>query len=980
MCKAKYSQLPYVCVRLEASNKIPACRTQSTQRLRITLKMTKAPRSKSDRPREILSNGQNVCRICKNPKKHKVYCWSKFQAELKRSESFASSEPDDQPEKELDLLVDIDERDTRNENEAEEDVQQFLRKHWESQKETLPCMYGNTTRGTLDRRIWSTWKFTTPDPFVVSPTMPSAFELSLGSVDVYVWCPHIFFQQYLSNFKLQCVRCGSSDVTLDGWSDSFRKVVGLTKCAYMICRRYKHMNCPVAATNGKSATVFNSCNNVFLESLPEIVRCQFDFLIGKRSAYKKEMCIYAREMQQCTSFKSASEVHRALITNSNMLQEKKYLLHMAEIRSPRNISSFLASSLCPPPEIISFGISKFASPPKIRKMAIEELHEQERYMNASMRSLTGRCLKIDHTFWVTKFVRERNGDQFYYAMFTVMNEYAEVMAFYFCTSKSLAEVREELKLIKRRYEGMEDSLQIIYTDNPRSDEVLLKEIFGDQVQVKRDIFHVLNDYFKACYKHPLRPWLMGELRRSFFTDEETDKELIINALLKSGYTMEQINKKDEKWFRSRSRKYIIDPDLIKENLEEVIQRYSSFSKLFKKEMKSKHKSIQQQLLGGYLTDPSDSSVYFDISTTDDSPKFITIRGTSQLESLHYHIQKVLEGPNCSEETIHLTLMDRFYRWNKKKGAINRQMESDLCFDPKLQHRVDSLRRQLGLPAKHKIETDVSSKPEEGFGILRKRFASEAYIASQELLTRAREGMVDLGSIREMVCERKGVIKRATPISTDSERALYKHLVKQTDSPEHLAWLWNDFVLDALTKQQQFIFLLDEENKQIQLQVSDLYLKDARHIDIFQNEKKKNQEAFLHFANSDQLSAFLAAQTKSKATSSSVKPLSPRPLLDCFDREEQKQDEAYQQNFTDDTVHDRSAKRTRKQSKPCTYCPSITRRHRKLDAAIQACPLHNYYKRRMLSIASSPAPRIRNESTYDAIQREYESLVAANYGR
>ena len=122
-----------------------------------------------------------------------------------------------------------------------------------------------------------------------------------------------------------------------------------------------------------------------------------------------------------------------------------------------------------------------------------------------------------------------------------------------------------------------------------------------------------------------------------------------------------------------------------------------------------------------------------------------------------------------------------------------------------------------------------------------------------------------------------MIKRAAPVSTKSEQALYKHLVTQASSTEHLASIWNDFVLDALMKQQEVIVILNEEKNEIHLKVADLYLKDARHFEIFHSEKKKSKEIFLHFPTADDFASFQAAQIKPKTTTSSLSPLIPEPL-------------------------------------------------------------------------------------------------------
>lgn len=65
-------------------------------------------------------------------------------------------------------------------------------------------------------------------------------------------------------------------------------------------------------------------------------------------------------------------------------------------------------------------------------------------------------------------------------------------------------------------------VQLIYTDNPKADVDILKEIFGPEIKVKKDIWHVLDKYYKACYAHSLRTWFMGDLSDCFFTADADD--------------------------------------------------------------------------------------------------------------------------------------------------------------------------------------------------------------------------------------------------------------------------------------------------------------------------------------------------------------------------------------------------------------------------------------------------------------------------
>jgi hypothetical protein len=229
--------------------------------------------------------------------------------------------------------------------------------------------------------------------------------------------------------------------------------------------------------------------------------------------------------------------------------------------------------------------------------------------------------------------------------------------------------------------------------------------------------------------------------------------------------------KDDKWFRNRIRTYIINKERIKSNLEAGVTKYSGFKDFFKTDMMKKHESVLNQLDAGYLTDPEDINVYFDVSHDGEMPKFITIRGTSQLESLHYHIQKILDGPNNNEETIHLTLTDRLFRWNLQKRENNRNQKYDNVLDIRLQKEIDELRLKFCLKQRYPSVQIASTSNEKSFGIFRVRFASESFVCSRDVVQQYAEDNMDINDfmISTNNCLKKGIIRPARPISSSEEK-------------------------------------------------------------------------------------------------------------------------------------------------------------------------------------------------------------------
>jgi hypothetical protein len=88
---------------------------------------------------------------------------------------------------------------------------------------------------------------------------------------------------------------------------------------------------------------------------------------------------------------------------------------------------------------------------------------------------TGTILCGDHTFSVAK-VPFQDHQRIFEAMFSVMNEHGQVIGYYMTNSKSLEEIRPELKLLAERYEP-DCGPYVWFSDNCCWDRRILSEVF-----------------------------------------------------------------------------------------------------------------------------------------------------------------------------------------------------------------------------------------------------------------------------------------------------------------------------------------------------------------------------------------------------------------------------------------------------------------------------------------------------------------------
>ena len=154
---------------------------------------------------------------------------------------------------------------------------------------------------------------------------------------------------------------------------------------------------------------------------------------------------------------------------------------------------------------------------------------------AFLSTVTGKVLKLDHTFWSTKHVREA-GHQLFEAQLGIANEIGQIVGTVFTPSKSLNDVEVLFRKIKLRYSAWGKEIrgpQFIYTDNPEVDRGFFmgnathEGIFPETcLSVSTDPFHLLLNYTSQITNSPkhkrFKQKMRKELSEAIFVKEATD--------------------------------------------------------------------------------------------------------------------------------------------------------------------------------------------------------------------------------------------------------------------------------------------------------------------------------------------------------------------------------------------------------------------------------------------------------------------------
>ena len=265
----------------------------------------------------------------------------------------------------------------------------------------------------------------------------------------------------------------------------------------------------------------------------------------------------------------------------------------------------------------------------------------------------------------------------------------------------MQEIRTEL--IKLRDRLGEGTIKHLYTDNPWMDKNIFREIFGANLTISKDLFHVMQDLYAPCKKSDLRAAFMGAVSRAFTTVEQDDIELIVKGILlpmekpleegvEAKVRAEVV--KNQKKYSNRLRKYVRDKEEICTALDKAYEQFAWKGCFHEAKMLKRINMVKKLVREGYMEDKADV-IYYNIGTVE-RPKYITVRGTGQLESYHRCLRKIFHGVHVPIKA-HLLTLDFTTRWNLKKQKTIRKQEipSDV-YDLELLNRVHRLQSKLNL--------------------------------------------------------------------------------------------------------------------------------------------------------------------------------------------------------------------------------------------------------------------------------------------
>jgi len=548
--------------------------------------------------------------------------------------------------------------------------------------------------------------------------------------DLFLWDPEQAFKEHFDLNVVPCPFCKQRGVLRrKGYSPVNRLILRADATPSVLNSvQYEHFRCPECKPGRKSRYCLSSSTE-FLSGLSPVVLCEFPAILSKKCAVSPGFSTLVRALKQEGRVPlSGIESLLEEVATTELLEAEKYALFLrCELTSATEASS--APGAQPravplptlPPLLSLTGLPKLVSSVLLGRKLVRTLyqHEAQRLEGFAQSSLVRACreargIKADHTFYITLHgVKERTRSQdgvwkmqpVADAVFTVMNHLGYLMHIQFVSSKSVAARAGELRKMQQLAGG-----------NPRIDCRAFRESLGSDTMVLGDIFHAEKGYFEGCkakYREK-RKIFMGQVALAFlvfeeqdvkaFVVRETERRLQFLKTTQPSLAPEQARKlaKElaEKAGTSASklassvevRRGVRERADIIQRLKAAVDHFDALD-LFHSSLKSHHREVLAQIEAGHFDTPDTSDMPEHVNIgTQQSPRFIHCRSTSQLESAHRWLRPLFTA-GSEPFLAHDVTLDASLRFNMKKDILFATASGAsplFCFDPELLNRVKRL--------------------------------------------------------------------------------------------------------------------------------------------------------------------------------------------------------------------------------------------------------------------------------------------------
>lgn len=631
---------------------------------------------------------------------------------------------------------------------------------------------------------------------------------ALSGTLFFVWDPKRILPHLLGNTQIKCPRCpeeSRKNLSWDGMSRRIRIERGAIGGANLVCSAAMRCHgCKGASKEGKEVrdSTFSCLDKDILKQFPPQVRAYFPFLNRKNGAIVlcETITSFSFLAERGTSFKAIEESNRTAITQrfANFENRRKQLFEQAKLSIKEQLGAGKVPDKLPDGSVLDYVKDFVLTAGVAIKIYITEYARQFPILQASFLNaiLVSPSLHIDMCFpWGND-----GSDSGQTGLWVVLNCYGEVVAAQAAVSKSPDDAIKMLRAIRKHADAHNHKIKVIFTDNPIIDASALREVFGQDIYIAKDLFHIVSALFDCVGKtQKLRPHWESAVVNSFWSFVEEDVKLERDRLIASGWPLEKVEffMKQPSFLKSRQAiRHVLRPvGHIRDMLDAALIVFST-----KKVLTLTAWEARQPIflcIEEYLKLPTGFELPRNVGTAD-RPIWRYMQGTSMVELFNRFCNE-LNLERFSPEGAEALLARVAFTFSHTQ-RINFRLQPLLLYlrDPTLQNDFIALERRFkskewlrassesfaGIEPIVPLKSDPDS---EGLVNLKKPLGSYSLSALEYLKTGSHENIskrVPLSSfakdlvVKDLVLRKSRADDPSRPFETDEERDLLTEMIKE----------------------------------------------------------------------------------------------------------------------------------------------------------------------------------------------------------